>query len=263
MNTATDPRGQKWNPDRYDARASFVHRLAADLVDLLDARAAERVLDLGCGTGALTAQIARTGASVVGLDASPEMIEAARQREPSLAFVVGDGQSLPYAGEFDAVFSNAALHWMPRASDVAAGVSRSLRPGGRFVAEFGGKGCIRTLVGAVSTTLTAHGEDPGDWIRWYFPDVAEYVGVLASAGFDVKLAHRFERPTPVAGDDGLREWLRTFLPRIEARLGDGWSAFAREVEERCTPTLRREGGWVLDYVRLRVVAERRLSAPSR
>jgi trans-aconitate methyltransferase len=246
----------RWNPDRYDARASFVQRLAADLVDLLALGGSERVLDLGCGTGVFTAKIAATGAKVVGIDASPEMIEAARQREPGLTFVVGDGQALSFSGEFDAVFSNAALHWMPRANDVAAGIARSLRPGGRFVAELGGKGCLDRFLGAVLPALAARGEDPGAWVRWYFPDLAEYVAVLRAAGLDVTFAHLFERPTFVEGSDGLREWLRTFRPQLETRLGDGWSAFVRDVEERCQPALRCDGGWMLDYVRLRIVARR-------
>lgn len=247
---------QKWDPALYTARASFVHRLAADLVDLLAPRAQERVLDLGCGTGELTSKIAASGAVVVGLDASPEMIEAARRRAPDLTFVEGDGQALPFSSEFDAVFSNAALHWMPRAGHVAAGVACSLRPGGRFVAEFGGKGCIGAVSGAVAAALRGRGQEPGAWLRWYFPDVAEYVGVLSAAGLEVKLAHLFERPTPVEGDEGLRAWLRTFLPLLEDSLGGDWNDFAREVEQRCEPALRREGGWLLDYVRLRVVAVR-------
>jgi trans-aconitate methyltransferase len=246
----------RWSPDRYDARASFVPRLAADLVDLLGPRPGERVLDLGCGTGTLTAEIARRGATVVGVDASAEMIEAARQREPALRFEVGDGEALTSAGEFDAVFSNAALHWMPRATAVAAGVARSLRPEGRFVAEFGGKGCIATLLAAVRPALAARGEDPADWVRWYFPGVAEYVGVLDGAGFEVKLAHLFDRPTFVDGADGLREWIRTFRAGLEPRLGDAWSGFVHDVEERCSPALRKGDGWMLDYVRLRVVAVR-------
>ncbi len=256
MTTASGGTSQKWDPALYSARASFVHRLAADLATLLAPRPHERVLDLGCGTGELTSKIAASGAAVVGFDASREMIEAARRRAPELTFVEGDGQALPFSSEFDAVFSNAALHWMPRAGDVAAGIARSLRPGGRFVAEFGGKGCIGTVSDAVGAALRSRGQDPGAWLRWYFPDVAEYVGVLTAARLEVKLAHLFERPTPVEGDEGLRVWLRTFLPLLEAQLGDGWNDFAREVEQRCEPALRHEGGWLLDYVRLRVVAVR-------
>jgi trans-aconitate methyltransferase len=272
---------QKWDPSLYGARASFVHRMAADLVDLLAPRPGEHVLDLGCGPGDLTATIQAAGATVVGLDASAAMIDAARRRHGASgpAFVVGDGQALDYESAFDAVFSNAALHWMPRADAVARGVARALRPGGRFVAEFGGHGCIAQVRAGVSEALRRRGEDPAAWLQWYFPNVAEYVAVLAAAGFDVRFAHRFDRPTPVEGDDGLAAWLRTFLPRLEEKLGAEWPAFAREVEASCAPALLREvpdvrdvadvadvenvpgardGArvWVLDYVRLRVVAGR-------
>jgi trans-aconitate methyltransferase len=275
QSAAAAPPAQKWDPNLYGARASFVHRMAADLVDLLAPRPGEHVLDLGCGPGDLTATIHAAGATVVGLDASAAMIDAARQRYGAAgpAFVVGDGQALDYEGAFDAVFSNAALHWMPRADAVARGVARALRPGGRFVAEFGGQGCIAQVRAGVSGALRRRGEDPGAWLQWYFPNVAEYVAVLAAAGFDVLLAHRFDRPTPVEGDDGLATWLRTFLPRLEEKLGAEWPAFAREVETSCAPALLRDardvpgardvpdarGGarvWVLDYVRLRVVAGR-------
>jgi trans-aconitate methyltransferase len=264
VHPAPDPLAQKWDPDLYGARASFVHRVASDLVDLLAPQPGERVLDVGCGTGELTSAIADAGASVVGLDASAEMIEAARRRSPSsperrLTFVVGDGESLAYDAEFDAVFSNAALHWMPRADLVAKGMARALGPGGRLVAEFGGKGCIATIHSAVDATLRRLGEEPQTWLRWYFPDVAEYVAVLAAAGFDISLAHRFDRPTPLEGDDALVDWMRLFLAPLAAHLGTRWTAFAREVESACAPALRREGGWVLDYVRLRVVARRRHS----
>jgi len=258
-----EPSRQKWDPNLYGARASFVHRMAGDLVELLAPKAGERVLDLGCGPGDLTTTLHGAGATVVGLDASPEMIATARARAGASgpSFVVGDGQSLSYDGEFDAVFSNAALHWMPRASDVARGVARALRPGGRFVAEFGGHGCVARVRAGVSEALQRRGEDPGAWLRWYFPNVAEYVAVLAAAGFDVRLAHLFDRPTPIDGDDGLATWLRTFLPPLEDELGADWPAFVREVEASCEPFLRQrepsgQGRWVLDYVRLRVVAGR-------
>lgn len=255
MNPA-EASSQKWDPDLYVARASFVHRMAADLVDLLAPRAGEQVLDVGCGTGELTSVIASSGASVVGLDASADMIEAARRSAPDLAFVVGSGERLAYSAEFDAVFSNAALHWMLRAEDVVRGLARALRPGGRFVAEFGGKGCILEVREGVGEALRRRGEDPDAWLRWYFPDVAEYVALLAAAGFEVKLAHLFDRPTPLDGSDGLAAWLKTFLPRLEGRLGVDWVTFVREVEASCAPKLLRSDRWILDYVRLRVVAFR-------
>jgi trans-aconitate methyltransferase len=247
---------QKWDASLYGARAAFVHRMASDLVDLLAPRAGERILDLGCGTGELTAQIAESGASVVGIDASRDMIEGARRRFPALDLAVRDGQALAYIEEFDAVFSNAAIHWMRRSDAVVQGVARALRPGGRFVAEMGGHGCIRTVYRAVEAALARRGEAPAAWLPWTFSSVAEYVALLDAAGLEVRLAHLFDRPTPVEGEDGLEAWLRTFLGPLEARLGDGWSPMVREVEAACAPTLRRDGGWVLDYVRLRVVALR-------
>jgi trans-aconitate methyltransferase len=244
----------KWDPQLYAACASFVHRRAVDLVGVLAPAPGERVLDLGCGTGELTAAIAASGAEVVGLDASPEMLEAARRAHPELRFELGDGQALAFASEFDAVFSNAALHWMPRAGAVAQGVARALRPGGRFVAELGAKGCVRTVRDAVSSALSRRGLASGGWMRWYFPDVAEYASVLASAGFDIRLAHLFERPTPVEGAGGLRAWLRTFVRGLEEQLGGGAEEFLTEVENACAPALRRGDTWIIDYVRLRVVA---------
>jgi trans-aconitate methyltransferase len=250
------PPVQTWDPDLYRTRASFVHRIANDLVDLLAPQAGERVLDLGCGTGELTSAIAAAGATVIGLDASPEMIEAARRRAPDLPFVEGDGEALAYDAEFDAVFSNAALHWMRRADSVVRGVARALRPGGRFVGEFGGKGCIATIHAAVGDALRRLGEEPSTWVRWYFPDVAQYVGLLATAGFDVTFAHRFDRPTPIDGDDALVAWMGLFLAPLAAHLGTRWDPFAREVESACAPALRHDGRWVLDYVRLRFVARK-------
>jgi trans-aconitate methyltransferase len=251
---AADPSSQSWDPDAYGKRMSFVHRMAADLVEVLAPKPGERVLDLGCGAGELATAIASAGATVVGLDASPEMIGAARRREPRLEFVVGDGQALDYASEFDAVFSNAALHWMPRAAEVVRGVRRALRPGGRFVAEFGGHRCIAAVREGASEALRRRGEAPSAWLQWYFPPLAEYVALLAAEGFEVRFAHLFDRPTPVEGNDGLAIWLRTFAPRLAEKLGPDWEAFVREVEASCSPSLRHGDRWVLDYVRLRVVA---------
>lgn len=261
MTAPERPRDQKWDPDLYGARASFVHRIAGDLVDLLAPQPGERALDLGCGTGELTSAIAAAGASVVGLDESPEMIESARRRAPELTFVVGDGQALAYDGEFDAVFSNAALHWMLRADSVAKGIAKALRPGGRLVAEFGGKRCIATLHSAIDVALRRFGEEPTAWVQWYFPDVAEYVGVLAAAGFDVSFAQLFDRPTLLDGDDALVQWMGVFLSPLATHLGVRWEGFARDVEMACSPTLRRDGHWVLDYVRIRVVARKRKAEP--
>ena len=135
----------QWDPRQYDERARFVGEGGVPLLDLLSARPGERILDLGCGTGKLTRALANTGASVLGVDASREMLAEARAAHPDLEFALERGEDLPYDEEFDGIFSNAALHWMPRADAVAEGVARALRPGGRFVAEFGGARCVQTV----------------------------------------------------------------------------------------------------------------------
>ena len=247
---------QTWAPDAYQAKAGFVSNLGRDLIGLLNPRPGERVLDLGCGTGQLSAEIAALGAQVLGVDASPEMVEAARRAQPALEFALGDGQRLEYGAEFDAVFSNAALHWMPDADAVVRGVSRALRPRGRFVAEFGGKGCVATIAEAAAHELGARGCDPRAFPRWYFPDVLEYASVLARAGFEPRLLHLFERPTPLEGEQGLADWLGIFMTAARAELAERWPGFLRDVVERCRPRLYRDGVWSVDYVRLRLLATR-------
>jgi trans-aconitate methyltransferase len=243
-----------WNPVLYDDRAAFVSELASDLVLWLRPRERERILDLGCGTGTLTAQIARQGARVTGVDRSREMIDSAREKYEGVRFDVVDGQELIYSQEFDAVFSNAALHWMPRASDVLAGVERALVPGGRFVAEFGGAGCVQTVVKAVAEILRDWGIDPAPYITWFFPSPGRYAGLVEQSGLVVRELRYFERPTPVAGKDGLATWLALFQATLMTDLGDRWPELCRKASERCHNALFRDGQWWLDYVRLRIVA---------
>jgi trans-aconitate methyltransferase len=243
-----------WNPTLYDDRAAFVSELATDLVHWLRPRAGERILDLGCGTGTLTAQIAGQGAHVTGIDRSTEMIESARAKYAEPSFEVADGQDLSYVAEFDAVFSNAALHWMPRANDVLRGVQRALVPGGRFVAEFGGAGCVQTVVNAVADILREWEIDPAPFLSWFFPSPGRYAGLLESSGLVPRELRYFERPTPVAGADGLSAWLALFQSDLMKALGDRWPELCRKASLRCQSALFRDGKWWLDYVRLRIVA---------
>lgn len=245
---------QAWNPTHYDQKGAFVPRLGADLVSLLAPRAGERVLDLGCGSGDLTSELTKSGATVVGVDASREMVEQARAKYSALELAVVDGQELTYAGEFDAVFSNAALHWMPRADAVAAGVFRALRPGGRFVAEFGGAHNVRTVRDALGAELRERDLQGYRAPAWYFPTVGQYARVLEEAGLFVQSAHWFERPTKLEGERGLADWLELFcLPLLRA-LGSDREPVVAAVEARCRAELYRDGSWWLDYARLRVVA---------
>lgn len=252
---------QSWQPKQYDQQASFVANLASDLIDVLAPAAGERILDVGCGTGTLTARIAERGALVVGTDMSETMVEEAARKYPELTWRALDGQELDYEAEFDAVFSNAALHWMPRAERVARGVARALRPGGRFVAEFGGAGCVATIRAAISTELEARNIEPSAWLKWYFPTVDEYSKVLSGAGFRVERMVTFDRPTALAGDNGVADWVGLFCEPLLVHLGDEASSFVQRVQERCRARLLRGGVWTADYVRLRFVAIRE-STPS-
>ncbi|HEX7451923.1 MAG TPA: methyltransferase domain-containing protein, partial [Polyangiaceae bacterium] len=173
---------------------------------------------------------------------------------PSLAWKVEDGQALPYEAEFDAVFSNAALHWMPRAHDVVRGVERALVPGGRFVAEFGGAGCVATVTDAVTEILKEWQIDPAPYVSWFFPSPGRYASLLEAEGLTVRELRYFERPTPIAGADGLATWLSLFQARLMADLGSRGPELCDKASERCRPRLFRDGRWLLDYVRLRVIA---------
>lgn len=248
-----------WNANLYDEKHSFVWKMAAGLLELLDAKAGERILDLGCGTGHMTAQIAASGASVIGIDRSPDMIDRAQQAHPGIRFEVMDALELAFAEPFDAVFSNATLHWIKDPQPVIAGIARILRPGGRFVAEFGGKGNIAGIVAAgerawAALRLPGAFPDP-----WYYPSVAEYAGRLESHGLDVTYALLFARPTTLEdGERGLRNWLEMFAGSITAQLPEPRRAeFLAEVERQARPHLYRDGSWVADYRRLRLVAAKR------
>ncbi len=245
-----------WNPTLYDDHASFVSDLASDLVVWLRPQKGERILDLGCGTGTLTAEIARHGALVTGVDQSPEMIEGAREKYAELEFDVVDGQALRYAAEFAAVFSNAALHWMPSAVDVVRGVNRALVPGGRFVAEFGAGGNVATVIRAVTAVLQEWHIDPAPYLSWYFPSPGQYASLLESEGFQVRQLSCFERPTPLPGANGLATWLGLFQARLmtELEITGRWPELCAKASEQCQKELFRDGRWLIDYVRLRVVA---------
>lgn len=241
---------QRWDPDVYDANARFVTDLGEPVVDLLDPQPGERILDLGCGDGPLTLELIARGAEVVGVDASEDMIVAARAKGIDARVV--DAHALAFTAEFDAVFSNAALHWMKRADAVIDGVARALRPGGRFVAEMGGHGCVAAVLTAVLAVLHRRGIDGESRIPWYFPTPADYTGRLERRGFRVDTMLHFPRPTPLPGD--ITGWLDTFAGPFTADLTDA-EGFKREVAALLRPSLRDEAGrWTADYVRLRFSA---------
>lgn len=251
--------GHTWDSSAYDRDFAFVAAYGETILGWLDPHHGERILDLGCGTGDLTARLVDSGAQVVGLDSDPAMAEAFRARLPGVPLVVHDAQQVWPAGPpldrpFDAVFSNAALHWMPDAAAVAASMAAALVPGGRLAVELGGVGNVAAVQGAAEQAATDLGVAPPRWNR-YYPSPAAYAAVLEDAGFEVRQLELADRPTRLSGPDGLAAWLRLFgrgaLAHLAPREQDAVVARAVEIAR---PALFSDGSWWADYRRLRVLA---------
>jgi len=240
---------QKWQAQRYAATADFVPALGSAVLEWLAPRPGERILDLGCGNGTLTQKIAAAGAAVVGVDAAPDMVAAAQNL--GLDARVMPGQGLSFSREFDAVFSNAALHWMHPPEAVLDGVARALKPGGRFVAEMGGQNNTAAIMVSIAAVLKKHGVEARRLNPWYFPSAAAYGAKLEAAGFTIEEIGIFPRPTVLAS--GLEAWLDNFTEDFFALLSEEACREARaEVVELLRPILCDETGtWIADYVRLR------------
>jgi trans-aconitate methyltransferase len=250
--------GSLWNAELYDDKHSFVWKMGAELLELLQAKPGERILDLGCGTGHLTEQITAAGAKVVGVDRSPDMIQQAKEKYPALPFEVMDAREIVFAEPFDAVFSNATLHWIKEPEKVIAGIARVLRPRGRFVAEFGGKGNVAGLLAAVASAwhkigLAGPAPDP-----WYYPSIAEYSSLLEKHSMEVTYAILFKRPTALEdGERGLHNWLTMFGGSfLDQLLAAQRESALSAIEREARPALWRNGQWVMDYRRLRIVAQK-------
>jgi trans-aconitate 2-methyltransferase len=224
--------------------------MAGGLIESLNPQPGERILDVGCGTGQLTADIARAGAIVTGLDSSSDMLAEARRNYPGLSFVVGDAADFILPGSFDAIFSNAALHWVKNAEGAVQSFARALRPGGRFIAEFGGHGNITSVQAALRAVL---GPDADARSPWYYPSIGEYAPILERHGFELRDASLFDRPTPLQGEDGMESWLRMFMPTYLRELNpDRADEVVRNLVDLLRPTLYRNGVWTVDYRRIRV-----------
>ena len=248
-----------WNASLYQSSHSFVWEYGRELLNLLEPKTGERILDVGCGTGQLAAEMARSGAETVGIDSSPAMVAQARGNFPELRFEVADVTALPYHAEFDAIFSNAALHWVRQADTAAAGMARALKPDGRLVAEFGGHGNIQGLLEAAYRALESLGvAGPEKHNPWYFPTIGEYAAVLGGHGMDVTYAVLFDRLTPLEDDEqGLENWIAMFgAPLTGVLREEQREEFLRLVERNAQPRLWREGKWWADYRRLRVMGRK-------
>lgn len=243
-----------WNTSLYDDKHAFVTQYGAGVLELLSPQSGETILDVGCGTGHLTQQMALAGAIPTGIDSSAEMIESARRAYPDIEFVQADAADFSFDRKFDALFSNAALHWVHRADDAAACMARALRPGGRFVVEFGGRGNVRQIDTALRNAVAEVAgveSQPAN----YFPSIAEYATILERHGIEVIQAHLFERPSRLEdGEQGLANWIRMFRsPTLAPLPVDKQREILNRVAEQLRPKLFRDGAWFADYRRLRLV----------
>jgi trans-aconitate methyltransferase len=246
-----------WKPTLYDEKLGFVSEYGKGVVELLEPQQGERILDLGCGTGDLSHDIAKSGAYVLGMDYSLHMIEQASSKYPELDFRMGNAEQFTLDQPVNAVFSNAALHWVKNASNVVASVWNALVPGGRFVAEFGGKANCDTIVKSIYKVLEEYGIDAEKRNPWYFPSIGEYSSLLEQQGFRVTYAAHFDRPTLLQdGENGLTHWLsglaadEFFKDITEA---DKETMFAK-IAHHAQASLFTNGNWYADYKRLRIVA---------
>ncbi|MFL6562681.1 MAG: class I SAM-dependent methyltransferase [Bacillus sp. (in: firmicutes)] len=245
-------KGDSWNADLYDAKHAFVSHFGGDLVELLAPQPGERILDLGCGTGDIANDLYQLGVQIIGIDKSENMIKQAQKKYPGIPFQVQDAATMNYKNEFNAVFSNATLHWVKDPKPALQSIFNALKPGGRFVAEFGGKGNVKKITDEIANQL---GTDyKPEQFPWYYPSIGEYTSLMEQAGFRVTLAHHFDRPTPLSGDKGLRNWIDMFANSMfEGVTTKTKEVVISSVEKNLREVLIYNGVWIADYKRIRVM----------
>jgi len=248
-----------WDANLYNKQHHFVSDYGADVLQWLAPKANEHILDVGCGTGQLAAQIAESGAIVLGTDASAEMVANAKTAYPNLAFEVVDATKLPYNENFDAIFSNATFHWIENQPALVESLFRSLKPGGRLAVEFGGKGNVKSITDAIATASKRLGlADKVITNFWFFPSISAYTSLLESKGFEVEQAWLFDRPTKLNGEGGMYDWISQFAQHAFKNLD---TEQAESIKNLAVDILKPDyfinGEWIADYRRLRIKAWKR------
>lgn len=249
----------QWNPKLYNDKHAFVHEYGTSLVEILNPKKGERILDLGSGSGELTHMIWEKTNEVIGMDSSLEMVEDARSRYPYCKFEVGDASDFQFIKPFDVIFSNATLHWVTNYEAAMKCMYRNLVKGGRLVLEFGGKGNIQKISQQLRKSLKARGYVRQSNIQlWYFPSIGEYTSQLEKVGFSITSAQWYERPTKLSDTEtGIIDWLTMFCkPFMEDVKTADVDVIMNEVKEKLKPELYRNGNWFADYKRIRITAFR-------
>ncbi|MFC4401524.1 class I SAM-dependent methyltransferase [Gracilibacillus xinjiangensis] len=241
-----------WNADLYDQQHAFVSKFGSGVIELLAPKKTEKILDIGCGTGDLANQLAKMGIKVIGIDQSKNMIDQAVMKYPEIDFRVEDVLQMDVGNDFDAVFSNAALHWVKQPELALRNIYASLKYGGRFVAEFGGRGNIQLI--AEELMKQFHINESSELYPWYFPSIAEYSTLMEKVGLRVIFAQHFDRPTPLEGQDGVRKWIKMFASHFfEQTNDDRKEEILANMEASLQKHMYIDGKWVADYKRIRVI----------
>ncbi|HWL25545.1 MAG TPA: methyltransferase domain-containing protein [Ureibacillus sp.] len=255
MSNSNEQVKDNWNANLYDQSHYFVSKYGNSLIELLEPRAGESILDLGCGTGDLTNTLFEIGVNVIGIDKSVNMIGEAINKYPHLQFNVQDATTMDYKNTFDAVFSNATLHWVHPPKKVAERIYKSLKSGGRFVAEFGGKGNVQIITNEIINGIIKDAHEFNiENNPWYFPSIGEYTSLMEDVGFRVTLAQHFDRPTPLVGEEGLKNWIRMFGSQLFKGIHpERVEHIITGVETALKSQLYDGENWVADYKRIRVI----------
>lgn len=247
----------KWKPKLYNEKHSFVHNYGESLIELLDPKENERILDLGCGSGQLTFKINELVKETIGIDKSAEMVTDAKSKFPNIEFLVADASNFRFDKKFDSIFSNATLHWVKNYKNAIKCMYENLNPGGKIVLEFGGKGNVKTIVNELRNSLRTKGyKVQSDLDLWYFPSIGEYSTELESAGFRVLFAEHYDRPTELADEkSGIKDWISMFADNFFIGVEENHiEEIKNEVQESVKEKCLIDGKWFADYKRIRIVA---------
>lgn len=244
-----------WDAHLYDGKHSFVSEFGHDLINMLSPKKGERILDIGCGTGDLADKLFQYEVDVTGIDKSENMINQACIKYPHIRFMAKDVLEMEYNNSFDAIFSNATLHWIKEPQQALSRIYTSLKPGGRFVAEFGGKGNVQKITDEIINAFQLADIDFNmKQFPWYFPSVGEYTSLMERVGFHLTFACHFDRPTPLDEESGLRDWITMFAGEMFKNQNEyEKERLIKHVENNLRESLYQDGCWIADYKRIRVI----------